>query len=91
MSLVLASGFGEAFNTPEAKIYFEDFIKWAKSQKESPIPSGSVVVRCENCKEEFELTLEEWADDDKICDCGGKLIEVKEEAQIEGEANGKLL
>ena len=80
LSLVSSSAYGDIFNLPESKVYLEAFIEWSKNQSPSQeavvAGNGSIPVKCEKCGEEFDVLLEEWKMDDKVCDCGGNLKEM---------------
>lgn len=78
LSMIAQSPVGQPFNIPESKIYLQDFISWLEKQAVVSGGNGMVIVKCNACHEEFDITKEEWEDpgEDKKCECGNGILEL---------------
>jgi len=76
-SLITSSQYGKFFNNEQSKIYFNDFIEWIKKSEVDIKGNGSFYAKCNKCNIEYVFTEEEWANDSKICDCGGTLEKIQ--------------
>ena len=54
--------------SPESRIYFTEFLGWAKEKR-----AKAIQVKCTGCQTTWEIDRESWTADSKCPECGGVL------------------